>query len=71
MRTTEDILLKILKLLKLWRMQELTIEGKSWAFTNVAKSKVVHLALVKDISSCTNAQLERNTKTIYLKKRKS
>ena len=70
MRTTECILLKIVKLLKLWRMQQLTIEGKSWAFTNVTISKVVHLALVKDMSSNANSQLEKKYKNNLFEKTK-
>ena len=54
---------KIEKLLKMWRMQQLKIEGKILVFRTLAISNVVHLALVKDVPSSTTA--------IYLEKRKS
>ena len=40
-------------------------------FKTLATSKVVHIALVKGVPSSTIAQLEKNTKAIYLEKRKS
>ena len=64
-------IIKIEKLLKLRRMWHLTIEGKILIFKTLAKSKVVHIALVKGVPSSTIAQLEKNTKAIYLEKRKS
>ena len=54
---------KIEKLLKMWRMQQLKIEGKILVFRTLGISNVVHLALVKDVPSSTTA--------IYLEKRKS
>ena len=53
---------KIEKLLKLWRMRQLTIEGKILVFETLAISKVVHLALLKDVPSSTIAQLEKMQK---------
>ena len=44
MKTTGDI---FEKLLKLWRMRQLKIEGKILIFKTLAISKVVDLALVK------------------------
>ena len=62
-------IIKTEKLLKLWRMQQLINEGKIIVFKTLAMSKVVHLALVKDIPSSTIAELKKNTKAIYLEKR--
>ena len=52
-------------------MRQLTIEVKILIFKTLAISKVVHIALVKDVPSCTVAQLEKIQQTIYLEKRKS
>ena len=69
MKTTGDI---SPKLKDYWNPGEwMTIECKILIFKNLAISKIVHLALVKDITSSTIAQLEKNTKAIYLEKRKS
>ena len=38
-------------------MQQLTIEGKILIFKTLATSKVVHLALVKDVPTSTIALL--------------
>ena len=62
-------IIKIEKLLKLWRLQQLTIEGKILFFKTLAISKVVHLDLVKGVPFSTIAQLEK--KTISLEKRES
>ena len=40
-------------------MRQLTIEGKILIFKTLAISKVVHLALVKDLPSSAIAQLEK------------
>ena len=64
-------IIKIEKLLKLWRMRQLTIENKILIFKTLAISKVVHLALVKDVPYCTITQLEKIQQIIYLEKRKS
>ena len=52
-------IIKIEKSLKLWRMWQLTIEGKIVIFKTLAILKVVHLALLKDLLSSTIAQLDR------------
>ena len=59
-------------------MQQLPIESKILMFKTLAISKVVHLALVKDVTSSairkntkTNCSIRKNTKTIYLEKQKS
>ena len=64
-------IIKIEKLLKLWRMRQLTIEVKILVFKTLAISKVVHLALVKDVPSRSIAQLEKIQKQFTWKKRKS
>ena len=51
-------------------MRQLTIEGKILGFKTLAISKVVHLALVKDLPSSIFAHLEKNTRAIYFEKRK-
>ena len=45
--------------MKLWRIQQLIIEGKILIFKTPATSKVVHFALVKDVPSSAIAQLEK------------
>ena len=49
-------------------MQHLTIEGKTLISKTLPISKIVYLALVKDILSSIIAQLGNNIKTIYLEK---
>ena len=49
-------------------MRQLTIEGKILIVKSLAISKIVHLALVKDVASTT---IGKNAKAIYLEKRKS
>ena len=58
MRTTGNIS-KVEKLLKSWRMRQLTIEGKILISKTLAISKDAHLALVKDAPSSAVAQLEK------------
>ena len=55
MKTT----IKFEKLLKLWRMGQLKIEGKILIFKTLAISEVVHLALVKDVPSSTSKQFKK------------
>ena len=57
--------------MKLWRMRQLTIEGKILIIKTLAISKVAYLGLVKDVSSSNIAQSEKITKTVYLEKQKS
>ena len=62
---------------KWWKLQK--IHHKNWKIKTKLKilikilaiSKIVHLALVKDVPSSSIAQLEKNTKAIYLEKRNS
>ena len=60
-------IIKIEKLLKLWRMRKLTIEGKILIFKTLAISKIVHPALVKDLPSSTIAILEKIPKKFIWK----
>ena len=46
-------------------MRQLTIEGKILIFKTLAISKVVHLALVKDLPSSASAQLEKKKQFIW------
>ena len=41
------------KVLKLWRMRNLTLEGKVTVFKALAISKIVHLALITNIPTST------------------
>ena len=40
---------KIEKVLKLWRMRNLTLEGKITIFKTLAISKIIHLSLVTNV----------------------
>ena len=51
--------MKIENLLTLWRMRQLTVEGKILIFKTLAISKIVHLLLVKDVPSSTIVQLDK------------
>ena len=53
--------------MKLWRIQQLIIEGKILIFKTPATSKVVHFALVKDVPSSAIAQLEKIQKKFISK----
>ena len=57
--------------MKLWRIQQLTTEVKILPFKTLSISKVVHLALVKDVPSSTITQLGKIRKQCIWKKRKS
>ena len=59
------------KLLKLWSMWQLAIEGKFLFFKTLATSIIAHLTLVKDLSSTTMAQLEKLPKELFGKKMNS
>ena len=69
MMKTAGYIIKIKKLSKLWRIRQQTIEGKILIFKTLTISKVADLVLVKDVPSPIIAELEQNTKAIYLKKR--
>ena len=48
-------------MLKLWRLQNLTLEGR------ITTSKIIHLALVKTIPNATIDQLSKMQKRLYIK----
>ena len=50
---------KIEKLLKWWRMLQLTIEDKILIFRTLAISKILYLPLVKDVPSSTIGRLDK------------
>ena len=52
-------IIKIEKLMKLWTIRELTVEGKILIFKTSVISKIVHLALVKDAPSSKIAKLQK------------
>ena len=56
---------KIEKLLKLWRMRQITIESKTLMLKTLDISKIVNLDLVKDVPSSTIAQLEKIQKNLF------
>ena len=45
--------------LKLWRMRQLTIEGRIAIFKTLAISKIVYLALLTNIPNIINDELEK------------
>ena len=57
-----NLVLKIEKLLRLWKMQKLYIAGKINAFKTLAISKIVHLALVKVIPNSVILELDKINK---------
>ena len=44
---------KIQNILKLWKLRNLTIEGRTVVFKSLAISKLIHLALVTEILTTT------------------
>ena len=46
-------IVKILKIVKLWTLRNLTIEGRIVAFKSLAISKLIHLVLVTEIPTTT------------------
>lgn len=51
-------IIKMEKLLKLWRMRRQTIEGKV-LITSFGNSKIVYLSLARAVQSTTIAQLDK------------
>ena len=47
------------KVLKLWRMRNLTLEGKVTVFKALTISKIVHLALITNIQTSTMKELNK------------
>ena len=50
---------KIVKTLKLWRMQNLTVEGKITVFKTLAISEIIHLSLVTNVQTQINNKLNK------------
>ena len=54
-----NLVLKIEKLLRFWRMENSSIAGKTAVFKILAISKIVHLALVKVIPNSVILELDK------------
>ena len=54
-----NLVLKIEKLLRLWRMRNLSIAGKITVVRTLAISKLVHFALVKVIPNSVILELDK------------
>ena len=63
-----NLVLKTEKLLRLWRMRNLSIAGKITVFKTLAISKIVHLALVKVIPNSVILELDEIKKAFYMAK---
>ena len=55
------------KVLKVWRMRNLTLEGKVTVFKALAISKIVHLTLITNITSSTIKELNKIQKEFIWK----
>ena len=49
----KNLLNRIVKIVKLWKLRNLTIEGRIVVFKSLAISKLIHLALVTEIPTTT------------------
>ena len=58
-------IIKIEKILRIWRMRDLSIAGKITVFKILAISKIVHLALVKIIPNSIIQELNKFKKNLY------
>ena len=58
-RTLFTLLKKIWNVLKIWRIRNLTVQGKITIFKTLAISKVIHLALVTNIPQVIIDQLNK------------
>ena len=54
------------KVLNMWRIRNLTLEGKILVFKPLALSKLIFLAQALPISKVVISALEKNSKTVYL-----
>ena len=59
------------KVLKLWRMRNLTLEGKVTVFKALTISKIVHLALITNMQTLTMRELNKIQKEFIWKNKKS
>ena len=60
-------IIKIEKILRIWRMRDLSIAGKINVFKTLAISKIVHLALVKIIPNLIIQELNKTQKEFIWK----
>ena len=58
-------IVKIGSVLRVWRMRNLTIEGKVLVFKSLAISKIVHLSLITTVPHAIINQLNNIKKTLY------
>ena len=68
----KNYIAKIENVFKVWRMRDLTMEGKFVIFESLAIiSNVVHLALIKAVPICDAEQLNIIEKTLFGKEKKT
>ena len=58
-------IVQIERVLRVWRMRNLTIEGKVLVFKSLAISKTVHLSLTTTVPHAIINQLNNMKKTLY------
>ena len=63
-------IVKIQNILKLWKLRNLTIEGRIVVFKSLAISKLIHLALVTEIPTTTINLLTKIQMEFIWKKKK-
>ena len=56
---------KIEKVLKLWRMRNLTLEGKITIFKTLAISKIIHLSLVTNFPTQIINEINKYKKNLF------
>ena len=61
-----EIIKKIQNVLRVWRMQSLTLEGKIIVFKTLAISKIVYLSTMTKVPTETIIELKKNTKTVHM-----
>ena len=59
MKRTLLSLLKKLRIIKIWRIRNLTVQGKTTTFKTLTISKVIHLALVTNVLEVVIDQLNK------------
>ena len=62
----ESHIVKIESVLRLWRMRNLTIEGKVLVFKSLAVSKIAYLSLITTVPDATINQLNSVQNTLYV-----
>ena len=56
---------KIGKVLKLWRMTNLTVEGKKNFFKTLAISKIIHISLVTNVPTKIIKKVQNTKKKVF------